>query len=86
MTEEKKVAATQAEKPANGPVMSLQKIYVKDVSFVRNTLVTPFNEIITLFFVKFDPNVNGSEIFVFAILGNRFAFLVISKIHLHAIV
>ncbi|MBL4773217.1 MAG: protein-export chaperone SecB [Alcanivoracaceae bacterium] len=44
MTEEKKVAATQAEKPANGPVMSLQKIYVKDVSFETPNAPDIFNE------------------------------------------
>ncbi|MBL4661643.1 MAG: protein-export chaperone SecB [Alcanivoracaceae bacterium] len=41
MTEEKKTAATQAD---NAPVMSLQKIYVKDVSFETPNAPDIFNE------------------------------------------
>ncbi len=42
MTEENKTAATQADN--NAPVMSLQKIYVKDVSFETPNAPDIFNE------------------------------------------
>jgi len=44
MTEENKTAATQVDNAANAPVMSLQKIYVKDVSFETPNAPDIFNE------------------------------------------
>ncbi|HHL31434.1 MAG TPA: protein-export chaperone SecB [Oceanospirillales bacterium] len=44
MTEENKTAATPAQNPDNGPVMSLQKIYAKDVSFETPNAPDIFNE------------------------------------------
>ena len=44
MTEENKTAAPQANNPENAPIMSLQKIYVKDVSFETPNAPDIFNE------------------------------------------
>jgi preprotein translocase subunit SecB len=44
MTEEKKTATPQAANPENAPQMSLQKIYVKDVSFETPNAPEIFNE------------------------------------------
>lgn len=44
MTEENKTAAPQAGNPDNAPIMSLQKIYVKDVSFETPNAPDIFNE------------------------------------------
>jgi preprotein translocase subunit SecB len=44
MTEENKTAAPQAANNANAPQMSLQKIYVKDVSFETPNAPEIFNE------------------------------------------
>ena len=44
MTEENKTAAPQAANPENAPIMSMQKIYVKDVSFETPNAPDIFNE------------------------------------------
>ena len=44
MTEENKTATPQAANPDNAPQMSLQKIYVKDVSFETPNAPEIFNE------------------------------------------
>ncbi len=44
MTEENKTAAPQAGNPENAPIMSLQKIYIKDVSFETPNAPEIFNE------------------------------------------
>jgi preprotein translocase subunit SecB len=44
MTEENKTAAPQAGNPENAPIMSMQKIYVKDVSFETPNATEIFNE------------------------------------------
>jgi len=44
MTEENKTAAPQAANPDNAPMMALQKLYVKDVSFETPNAPDIFNE------------------------------------------
>jgi len=44
MTEENKTAAPQAANPENAPSMSMQKIYVKDVSFETPNAPEIFND------------------------------------------
>ncbi len=44
MTEENKTAAPQAANPENAPTMSIQKLYVKDLSFETPNAPEIFNE------------------------------------------